>query len=266
MIKKNEKDVIQILLQYCSQLSTEETYSLLEDAKSSPLFKLKIFLYQLQGDFQKCLTLFFQIKAIKADVFAWLSEIQHTLKGQETITTIVEAEDKVEQDDSNFFDLRGVGSRITFIKMKELISKNILDFATMDSMKTVKLCEEWFDENYVQVAEEMREHKDVSYNFFNAVLISCEDKITKEYNNAVMMNSQAHQISDKYKSVLLRLVELLAEKRVKNHGKLIVDLVSRNYMPIEECLKVCEKRNAIEASAILYRRQGKYKESIKLYI
>jgi hypothetical protein len=78
--------------------------------------------------------------------------------------------------------LRGVGSRITFIKMKELISKNILDFATMDSMKTVKLCEEWFDENYAQVAEEMREHKDVIYSFFNAVLISCEDKITKEYN------------------------------------------------------------------------------------
>lgn len=89
LIKRNEKDVIQILLQYCSHLTTEETASLLEDAKSSPLFKLKIFLYQLQGDFQKCLTLFFQIKAIKADVFAWLSEIQLMLKGQEIITTTV---------------------------------------------------------------------------------------------------------------------------------------------------------------------------------
>lgn len=61
-------------------------------------------------------------------------------------------------------------------------------------------------------------------------------------------------------------MELLAEKRVKNHSKLIVELVSRNYMPIEECLKICEKRNAVEASAVLQRRKGNYKQSIKLYI
>lgn len=74
-----------------------------------------------------------------------------------------------------------------------------------------------------------------------------------------MMNSQAHQISEKFSGVLLRLVELLAEKRVKNHSKLIVDFVSRNYFPIDECLKICEKKGAIEASAVLYRRKGNYK-------
>jgi hypothetical protein len=29
--------------------------------------------------------------------------------------------------------------------MKELIARNMFDFATMDPEKTVKLCDEWFD-------------------------------------------------------------------------------------------------------------------------
>jgi len=55
---------------------------------------------------------------------------------------------------------------------------------------------------------------------------------------------------------LLRLVEILAERRVKNSSKIIVDFVSRNYFPIEESLVICEKKGAIEASAVLYRRKG----------
>ena len=51
---------------------------------------------------------------------------------------------------------------------------------------------------------------------------------------------------------------MLAEKRVKNHAKLIVELVQRVYMPIDECLKICEKKGAIEASAVLQRRKGNY--------
>jgi hypothetical protein len=68
------------------------------------------------------------------------------LKGDEPVE-----DNKVDNDenDSNFFDVRGIGSRITFNKMKDLITKNILDFATMDPAKTVKLCEQWFDENYM---------------------------------------------------------------------------------------------------------------------
>ena len=47
---------------------------------------------------------------------------------------------------------------------------------------------------------------------------------------------------------------------------LVVDYVSKNYFPIEECLKICEKKDSIEACAVLYRRQGNYKKSLKLYI
>ena len=59
LIKKNEKDVIRLVLNLQSKLTSEEIQSLMEEAKSSPMCKLKILLYQLQGDFDRCLSLFF---------------------------------------------------------------------------------------------------------------------------------------------------------------------------------------------------------------
>ena len=75
LIKKNEKDLIQILVAHQNSMQPPEIEALLEACMSTPLFKLKIFFMQLLGQFQNCLTQFFQIKAIKPDVFLWLNEI-----------------------------------------------------------------------------------------------------------------------------------------------------------------------------------------------
>ncbi len=85
-------------------------------------------------------------------MFAWLQEIEHTLKGTDP-----------ELNDDTFFDVRGIGSRITLNKMKELISKNLVDFATMDASKTVILCQQWFDCDYMFVADELKDHKEICY-------------------------------------------------------------------------------------------------------
>ena len=37
----------------------------------------------------------------------------------------------------------------------------MFDFATMDPEKTLKLCDEWFDQNYMLIAEELKENKDI---------------------------------------------------------------------------------------------------------
>lgn len=47
-------------------------------------------------------------------------------------------------------------------------------------------------------------------------------------------------ITTRYKHVLLRLVELVAEGKVRT-TKSLVDLVSKDYFPLEESLKLCEK-------------------------
>lgn len=97
-----------------------------------------------------------------------------------------------DEDDETFFDVRGIGSRITFNKMKELITKNVTDFVQMDAHKTVKLCEQWFNEDYMLVADELRDSKEVAFSFLQAVLKVCEPKINNEYNQAILMNNQAH--------------------------------------------------------------------------
>lgn len=87
-----------------------------------------------------------------------------------------------DENDDNFFDVKGVGSRITLNKMRELILKNILDFARMDSDKTVILCQQWFDEDYMMISDELKDNKELVYNFLTSVLKSTEDKIMNEYN------------------------------------------------------------------------------------
>jgi hypothetical protein len=48
-------------------------------------------------------------------------------------------------------------SRITFEGIKELITANIGDFVTMDPHETVKLCDQWFDKDYMVVAEVLKD-------------------------------------------------------------------------------------------------------------
>jgi hypothetical protein len=46
----------------------------------------------------------------------------------------------------------------------------------------------------------------------------------------------------------------------------LVEFVQRNYFPVDECLKICEEKGALEASAVLHRRKGAYQDSIELYV
>ena len=86
-------------------------------------------------------------------MFSWLAEIQQTLTSQERNEQ--DDNDLDNEDDENFFNVRGVGSRITRNKMKELIFNNMIDFASMDPKKTVELCDSWFEDIYIKVAEEL---------------------------------------------------------------------------------------------------------------
>lgn len=69
LIKKNEKDIIALLARFQESLNSDEIRDLLDEARSSPLFKLRVVLQQWLGNYQRCLSLFFQIRSIKADVF-----------------------------------------------------------------------------------------------------------------------------------------------------------------------------------------------------
>ena len=68
--------------------------------------------------------------------------------------------------------------------------------------------------------------------------------------------------SQRYVDLLLRFVEILCHKKYRNK---IVDFVQRSYFPIDESLKICEQKQALEACAVLYRRNQEYTKAIELY-
>ena len=51
--------------------------------------------------------------------------------------------------------MKGVISRITFSGMKELLTKNIAEFISMDVEQTVKLCDHWFDQDYIGIIDSL---------------------------------------------------------------------------------------------------------------
>lgn len=75
LVKRSERELIRILVTHQSAWSRDEITNLLALIHSAPLFRLQIYLYQLVGEFQKCLGLFFSKIALKPDVFVWLNEL-----------------------------------------------------------------------------------------------------------------------------------------------------------------------------------------------
>ena len=138
---------------------------------------------------------------------------------------------------------------MTLQKMKELIQQHIADFVQMDPVQSVKICDQWFDSDYNLIARELKEQKDLSYNFLHTVLEQNEQKIINECENSGTITG--YRPSQKYIELLLQFVEILCHKKYRSK---IVDFVSRSYFPIDESLKICEEREALEASAVLYKR------------
>lgn len=86
-----------------------------------------------------------------------------------------------------------------------------------------------------------------------------------DYSTSILQNKTT--ITNRYKHVLLRLCELLAEDKVlRNKSLTLEELVSREYFPIDEAIRICEKYQREEALAVLYKRQGKLMKSVELYI
>ena len=116
-------------------------------------------------------------------------------------------------------------------------------------VQTVKLCDQWFDSDYNSLAKELKDQKDLAFNFLHTVLQKNEQHIINECENSGTMTG--YRPSQKYIDLLLHFVDILCSKKYRSK---IVDFVSRSYFPIDESLKICEEKGAMEASAVLYKR------------
>lgn len=76
LIKKNERDVISLLQRCEDELDEEEIVNLWHDAERSPMFKVRVYLLQIQNNHKDCLETYFKVPAIREDVFIWLNDLE----------------------------------------------------------------------------------------------------------------------------------------------------------------------------------------------
>ena len=101
LVKKNEHLILGLVKRHQNNLSADVAQRLVDESASAPLFKLRVLLQQLQGNFQKCLTMFFQIRSIKSDVFGWLDHVQDSLEGG-VVQKKESSDDEEEQNDAEY--------------------------------------------------------------------------------------------------------------------------------------------------------------------
>lgn len=65
---------------------------------------------------------------------------------------------------------------------------NISDFVAMDPLQTVNICDQWFDRDFMKIAERLEEHKDLAFKFLDTVLKQNEKRIVEEYNENILHN------------------------------------------------------------------------------
>jgi hypothetical protein len=57
--------------------------------------------------------------------------------------------------ETNYFNLN-VPSSIPLTKVKELLMENMVDFVQMSPEETIKICEQWFQADYMAIADELK--------------------------------------------------------------------------------------------------------------
>lgn len=117
LIRSNEQDVLTMikrLEEREGQIDEDVLKEFCKEADSCPMFMVRVHLHELLQNYQKCLSLFFKIAAIKPNVFEWLRNIH-----------------------SNF---TGTNQKQVVEQMRGLILKNITSFVEMDPTQSVTLC------------------------------------------------------------------------------------------------------------------------------
>ena len=66
----------------------------------------------------------------------------------------------------------------------------------------------------MRVADELKDHKELAFSFLSTVLLQHEFEIMEEYEASVMANS-TEGISPSNKDLLLRLIEILCDRKLK---------------------------------------------------
>lgn len=159
------------LLQRCeNQLDENEIVHLWHDAERSPMFKVRVYLLQLQNNHKDCLETYFKVPAIREDVFIWLNDLES--RQQQKLAGISSAKESI----------------------NKLIQNYIPKLVEMDASQAIKLVEQWLmaDDavekiDHLRIVEErIKGDTDLVFKYLNTLLNDKEPIIIEEHQNVMM--------------------------------------------------------------------------------
>jgi len=90
---------------------------------------------------------------------------------------------------------------------------------------------------------------ELCFRFIDTVLNQKHNAIMEDLAKSQTTGVTLNSSEDKYKDLILKLVEILCEKKYKSKA---MEYMRRDYFPIEQCLEICEKKRVPDACAVLY--------------
>jgi len=154
-------------------MQSEDLDSLLVDAERSPMFKVRIYLMQMQNNHKECLETYFKVPAIREDVFVWLNDLEVRQRVREG-----------EGDDTG--------------TSRDLINTLILNYipklVSMDASQAIKLVEQWLmspdasvrADHLTIVDERLKGDNDAIFEYLSTLLREKKSEILEQHQNLLM--------------------------------------------------------------------------------
>ena len=216
--------------------------NLINIVKESPFILIKIYIFDLNNDYNKCIDLYLENNSLsyedKLTVFNYINKKFEELKINPYLYG-----DGTNNNEINYFK-----------EFKNYISNKIEKLATISIEELEKLILTWFNKEQISIINKLNIVPEIQLQYLHF--------FTKEIINNYNENEK---ISEEMKDIFLLYFELLIKMDKSSY---LISALKEGVMfyPLDNCLKLTLNYNLNETSIYIYEILGKYNEALSIAI
>ena len=223
--------------------------NLINIIEESPFTLIKIYIYNLNDDYNKCVDLYLESKSLpyedKIKVFNFINNKLEELK-----------------NNPYYYGNNNNGNtEINYFKeFKNYISTKIEKLATISIEELEKLILTWFNKEQISIINKLDIVPEIQLQYLHFFT----KEIINNYNNE-NGNSNGEGISEEIKDIFLLYFKLLIKMDKCNY---LISALKENvyFYPLDKCLDLTLKNGLNEVSIFIYEILGKYNEALSISI
>ena len=247
MFSKNIITAIDILKNYYNDRSLfKKRYlnNLINVVNESPFILIKIYLYDLNYEYNKCIDLY----------------LENNLEYEEQFKIFKYINNKLEELQSNpyFLGENPNPEKNYFQDFKNYISIKIEKLAEISIEELEKLILNWYKKEQISIIHKLDIVPEIQIQYLHFFT----KEVINNYNNEHGDNN-GEGITDEMKDIFLLYFELLIKMNKSNY---LISALKENiyFYPLEKCLELTLKNNLNETSIYIYETLGKYNKALSL--